>query len=434
MKYKDYYETLGVSKTATQDEIKQAYRKLARKYHPDVSKMADAEARFKDINEANEVLKDPEKRAAYDQVGSGFKAGQDFQPPPNWDAGFEFRGGEAPGGGFAGSSFGGEGFDASDFFESLFGARSRAGAGRPRRSASMQGEDHHAKVLIDLEDAFRGAERSISLRVPKEGADGRVTLEERRLDVHIPKGIRPGQHLRLSGQGAPGQRRRAGRRSLPRNRAEPASALSPRRRRSLRRSAAGPLGSGARRQRRRGHARRHGAADDSERLVGRQEAAPEGTRPAGARQRRGRRSLRRAHHCAAAGRQRQGARRLHGDGQHLRRLRCTPPARRLTMNESRISALRGSVVEDELTLTTVELSRAVHADEASIELWVSEGVLQPSGASREHWRFSGRALSRVRVAMRLTRDLELNASGVALALDLLDEIEALEAQLRRRSA
>ncbi len=104
------------------------------------------------------------------------------------------------------------------------------------------------------------------------------------------------------------------------------------------------------------------------------------------------------------------------------------------MNESRISALRGSVVEDELTLTTVELSRAVHADEASIELWVSEGVLQPSGASREHWRFSGRALSRVRVAMRLTRDLELNASGVALALDLLDEIEALEAQLRRRSA
>jgi curved DNA-binding protein len=200
MQYKDYYQTLGLARTATQDEIKQAYRKLARKYHPDVSKLADAEARFKDINEANEVLKDPEKRAAYDQVGSGFKAGQDFQPPPNWDAGFEFRGGEGPGGG----SFGGEGFDASDFFESLFGARARGGRARPRRSASMQGEDHHAKVLIDLEDAYRGAERSISLRVPKEGADGRVTLEERRLDVHIPKGIRAGQHLRLNGQGAPG--------------------------------------------------------------------------------------------------------------------------------------------------------------------------------------------------------------------------------------
>ena len=94
MKYKDYYETLGVPRTATQDDIKQAYRKLARKYHPDVSKMADAESRFKEINEANEVLKDPEKRAAYDQMGSNWKAGQEFQPPPNWDAGFEFRGGQ----------------------------------------------------------------------------------------------------------------------------------------------------------------------------------------------------------------------------------------------------------------------------------------------------------------------------------------------------
>ena len=205
MQYKDYYETLGVAKTATQDDIKQAYRKLARKYHPDVSKLPDAEAKFKDINEANEVLKDPEKRAAYDQVGSGYQAGQEFRPPPNWDEGFEFRGGEGQGGGFAGSFGGGEGFDTSDFFESLFGARARGGArAGPRRSAAMQGEDHHAKVLIDLEDAYRGAERSISLRVPKEGADGRVALEERRLDVNIPKGIRAGQHLRLSGQGAPG--------------------------------------------------------------------------------------------------------------------------------------------------------------------------------------------------------------------------------------
>ncbi|MGZ5155274.1 MAG: DnaJ C-terminal domain-containing protein [Caldimonas sp.] len=204
MKYKDYYEALGLPRTATQDDIKKAYRKLARKYHPDVSKLADAEARFKEINEANEVLKDPEKRAAYDQMGSNWKAGQEFQPPPNWDAGFEFRGGE---GGFGGGPFGGgEGFDASDFFESLFGRRARGGGGGggPRRSVSQQGEDHHAKVLIDLEDAFRGAERSISLRVPKEGADGRVHLEERRLDVHIPRGIRAGQHLRLAGQGTPG--------------------------------------------------------------------------------------------------------------------------------------------------------------------------------------------------------------------------------------
>ena len=201
MQYKDYYETLGVPRTATQDDIKKAFRKLARKYHPDVSKLADAEVRFKDLNEANEVLKDPEKRAAYDQMGSNWKAGQEFQPPPNWDAGFEFRGGDRPGGG---SPFGnGEGFDTSDFFESLFGKRARGGGG-PRRSTSMQGEDHHAKVLIDLEDAFHGAERSISLRVPKVGIDGRVALEERRLDVHIPRGIRAGQHLRLAGQGAPG--------------------------------------------------------------------------------------------------------------------------------------------------------------------------------------------------------------------------------------
>jgi curved DNA-binding protein len=206
MKYKDYYQTLGLERSATQDDIKKAYRKLARKYHPDVSKEKDAEQRFKEINEANEVLKDPEKRAAYDQMGSNWKAGQEFQPPPNWDAGFEFRSG-GPGGGFSGGSPFGADFDPSDFFESLFGRGARgAGAGfsSSRRSVSTQGEDHRAKALIDVEDAYRGAERSIVLRVPRETADGRVVLEERRLDVHIPRGIRPASSCGLAKQGAPG--------------------------------------------------------------------------------------------------------------------------------------------------------------------------------------------------------------------------------------
>jgi len=192
MKFKDYYETLGVPRNATQDDIKRAYRKLARKFHPDVSKDADAEVRFKELGEAYAVLKDPEKRAAYDQMGSQWKTGQDFQPPPGWDAGFEFSGGD-----FGGAA----GADHSDFFEALFG---RHVGGGPRAQGHAQGRDHHAKVLIDLVDAYCGAQRGISLRMPVLDAQGRVTMQERTLDVRIPKGVRAGQHLRLAGQGSPG--------------------------------------------------------------------------------------------------------------------------------------------------------------------------------------------------------------------------------------
>ncbi|WP_025917737.1 DnaJ C-terminal domain-containing protein [Herminiimonas sp. CN] len=192
MEYKDYYASLGVPRTATQDDIKHAYRKLARKYHPDVSKEADAEARFKEMGEAYKVLKDPETRAAYDQVGNQWKNGQEFQPPPNWDAGFEFSGRDA-----------GAGADYSDFFEALFGRQ--AGRGHAsRQSMHAPGQDHHAKVQIDLGDAYHGAQRSISLRLPVMDAQGRVVTQERTLDITIPKGIREGQHLRLSGQGGPG--------------------------------------------------------------------------------------------------------------------------------------------------------------------------------------------------------------------------------------
>ena len=207
MEFKDYYQTLGVARDASGDDIKAAYRKLARKFHPDVSKEKDAEARFKEIGEAGEVLRDPEKRAAYDSAGSQWArqqaaggtprgaGAQDFQPPPGWNAGFEFSG--------RGDDDALGGADHSDFFEALFG-RARAGRGAPRSDAPMRGQDHHAKVMIDLEDAFRGAQRSISLRMPEFDDAGRGVMRERTLEINIPKGIREGQQLRLAGQGGPG--------------------------------------------------------------------------------------------------------------------------------------------------------------------------------------------------------------------------------------
>ena len=195
MDYRDYYKDLGVAKDATQDEIKRAYRALARKYHPDLNKDEGAEERFKEIGEAHEVLSDPEKRAAYDQLGKNYRSGQDFQPPPDWDAGFEFTGG------FPGSD-GAQEAAFSDFFESLFG-----GARRSRRPPfDGKGQDHHAKIVIDLEDSFAGAKRSVQLRMPKVTPDGHVVTEQRTLNVDIPKGVGPGQHIRLKKQGSPGLR------------------------------------------------------------------------------------------------------------------------------------------------------------------------------------------------------------------------------------
>jgi curved DNA-binding protein len=196
MKFKDYYDTLGLQRTATQDDIKGAYRKLARKYHPDVNKETDAEERFKELGEAYQVLKDPEKRAAYDRVGSGYQNGQDFQPPPNWDDGFEYRDRGAQGG--AGAA------DYSDFFESMFGGRGAQQGFGGHRTMNAAGQDHHAKVVISLEDSYRGASRKVTLRVPVVDASGHVVTQDRTLDVTIPKGVREGQHLRLSGQGSPG--------------------------------------------------------------------------------------------------------------------------------------------------------------------------------------------------------------------------------------
>ncbi len=206
MEFRDYYDVMGVARDATQDEIKRAYRKLARKYHPDVSKEPDAEEKFKEVGEAYEVLKDPEKRAAYDQLGKNYKAGQDFRPPPGWDEGFEFSGRGPTGDGYAGyAGMGAEQF--SDFFENLFGgARGARGfegqaGGRQFR---MRGEDTHARISIDIHDSYNGATRSITLHSPEVTPDGHVVTRDKTLNVKIPKGVRHGQKIRLAGQGGPG--------------------------------------------------------------------------------------------------------------------------------------------------------------------------------------------------------------------------------------
>lgn len=184
MEFKDYYGILGVKPESSDSEIKAAYRKLARKYHPDVSKESGAEDKFKAVNEAYEALKDPAKRRAYDQLRTqGYRPGDEFRPPPDFGEGFDFGDFSSQGGAF------------SDFFESLFG---RAQAGGARAGAARRGQDVHARVEIDLSTAFHGGKQRISLRDPN-GA-------ERVLEVKIPAGILPGQQIRLAKQGYAGGR------------------------------------------------------------------------------------------------------------------------------------------------------------------------------------------------------------------------------------
>jgi len=195
VEYKDYYQTLGVERGASADDIKKAYRKMVRKYHPDVSKHKDADAKTKEINEAYEVLGDADKRAAYDALGRGHRPGESFRPPPDWGEQYDFAG--------AG---------ADDFFADLFaqaGRRQRGGgAGGRNGGFQMRGDDIHAAITIDLRDAYQGATRTISLRVPRQQLSGelrgRVMMEEKTLSVNIPRGVTPGQQLRLAGQGHEG--------------------------------------------------------------------------------------------------------------------------------------------------------------------------------------------------------------------------------------
>jgi curved DNA-binding protein len=201
MDFKDYYKVLGVERGASDDEVRKAYRRLARKYHPDVSKEADAEHRMRDLNEAKDVLADKEKRAAYDaladRVARGGSPGGDFQPPPGWDEGFEFHRGPP-----TGTHGPADQAEFSEFFSSLFGASERRSAARQNYRA--RGEDHHSAIEITLEEALGGAEREISLRGIETGADGQPELKTRTLSVKIPAGVHPGQYIRLAKQGMPG--------------------------------------------------------------------------------------------------------------------------------------------------------------------------------------------------------------------------------------
>ena len=196
VKFKDYYETLGVTRTAAQNEIKAAYRKLARKLHPDVNKAKDAEDRFKEIGEAYEVLSDPEKRRKYDELGSNWRNGDDFQPPPGWA-----RAGASGGMGGGGTSF-------SDFFDSIFGRNFRGFGGRGQaEDEDTSGQDREVRVRIPLEDAFNGAERTISLQMQERFPDGRLKNLTKDIKVKIPAGVITGQKIRLAGQGGKGQGR-----------------------------------------------------------------------------------------------------------------------------------------------------------------------------------------------------------------------------------
>jgi curved DNA-binding protein len=206
MEYRDYYQILGLQRTATADELKTAYRRLARKFHPDVSKEANAEERFKEVQEAYEVLKDPEKRAAYDQLGSEWKSGQQFRPPPDWGSGYEFGGGGGGGGSRARQraraggdeeAYAEEGF--SDFFSSLFGGGSPFGGATAHRG----GRDHHARIDIGLEQAFHGTTSTLELKRPELKGDGTLEVRTHAVRVTIPAGVTDGQLIRLAGQGEP---------------------------------------------------------------------------------------------------------------------------------------------------------------------------------------------------------------------------------------
>jgi curved DNA-binding protein len=204
VKFQDYYEILGVPRTALEAEITKAYRKLARQYHPDVNKEQGAEEKFKQVAEAYAVLKDPEKRKKYDTLGPNWQTGEDFTPPPGWqEFHFEFPGGVGKDGG-ARFNFGDLGGGFSDFFATLFGRRAESG------SWFTHPQVQEADLTISLEEAYRGASKSIVLQTEEYESDGTPKPAVKRYDVKIPAGVREGFRIRLAGQGSalPGSKER----------------------------------------------------------------------------------------------------------------------------------------------------------------------------------------------------------------------------------
>jgi curved DNA-binding protein len=204
MKYKDYYAVLGLARGASEDEIKKAYRRLARKYHPDVSKEPDAEEKFKDVAEAYQTLKDADKRAAYDQLGQR-PAGEDFSPPPDWRQQWQgARTGGGAGSAGADSGFSADDLDLSDLFAHLRAGRTGAPAGGGGARMSMPGQDFEIAVPITIEQAFAGTEIDLDLSMPEYDAQGRLRRVPHSFKARVPKGATDGQRLRVPGKGGKG--------------------------------------------------------------------------------------------------------------------------------------------------------------------------------------------------------------------------------------
>ena len=413
MEFKDYYGILGVERGASDDEIRRSYRKLARKYHPDVSKESDAEARMRDVSEAYDVLRDREKRQAYDNLAAGVSPDGGFQPPPGWDEGSSSTG-AAPG----------DEAQFSEFFSSLFGGARRHG---PQQDFRARGEDHHAAIEVDLEDALHGATRDISLRSMRMDDQGRPQMSTRTLSVRIPAGVREGQYIRLGGQGMPGygggengdlylevrfkphaRYRVEGRdlyMSLPVAPWEAALGAQVERPRPGRGGGVHPRGVGQWPQ----------AAAARPRHTWRSAWRPVSGVGTG----------------AAAGRHRG---RQAGLSQDAAGSALQPAPAPGSLNMKKVVIASATVVGKSQPLDANELAHACGAEVEWVARLVEVGIVSAAGDRREEWRFHSLDLRRAREARRLERDFDAGLDAVALILDLSQEVRRLKAQLRALGA